>query len=560
MSCVLRKLVIPAFLLPATCLLKVKNVQAEEGKERKSKDKRVLLKRPVRVAVIGAGIGAATTLHFWEQLNPSYPFIIDLYERNDYTGGRIKHINIDKYRLEAGSSFALRRNRYLWYLSQEMKLEKYTIEGKIHKLLKEGHHEVSQNIGKFGVWNPIERKFYVFEKYNDSLRNQFDILFHYGFFQFYRTVALPQRFLNGVNNIYVAQDNGVEFSDCQSMWDLMDGYGLTQIDAASYIHKSLTGGDLSSNWEEIADIKLAPVLDELIVGLNRSYVNQDITTNAMVTLTGICAMTGGKNQVWKLKQGNNTLCKRLIGNAKMNINQLNHDNQQLNVYLSHSVNTIEYNDNNESKYTLSIKNNKSDTNIIKDYDIIIVATPLHPKFANIKFKGFEQFGTFSKDLDIINSIEYINKVSTFIKGKLNKDFFDSNNQISSQAFNQTGEILVGNRKYNGNLASIARKVDLSDGYGIFRVYSKETLDEKEINSMFEQGAQKVGQENWLAYPNYAKKAVFPSIVLNQTQNSAIFYVNAIEAATSAMELMAISGRNIALLTDTFIENHFRFDK
>ena len=57
----------------------------------------------------------------------------------------------------------------------------------------------------------------------------------------------------------------------------------------------------------------------------------------------------------------------------------------------------------------------------------------------------------------------------------------------------------------------------------------------------------------------SKKAQFPSIILDSTKYSAMFYVNANEAGTSAMEILAMSGRNVALMLNDYVETHFEFE-
>lgn len=58
--------------------------------------------------------------------------------------------------------------------------------------------------------------------------------------------------------------------------------------------------------------------------------------------------------------------------------------------------------------------------------------------------------------------------------------------------------------------------------------------------------------SWKAYPEYTPNMELPSFVLHDR----LYYINAVEAAASAMEMSAIGGRNVAILAYNQWFGHF----
>lgn len=58
--------------------------------------------------------------------------------------------------------------------------------------------------------------------------------------------------------------------------------------------------------------------------------------------------------------------------------------------------------------------------------------------------------------------------------------------------------------------------------------------------------------NWLAYPDYTPNMELPSFVLHDR----LYFINAVEAAASAMEMSVIGARNVAILAFNQWFGHF----
>ena len=74
---------------------------------------------------------------------------------------------------------------------------------------------------------------------------------------------------------------------------------------------------------------------------------------------------------------------------------------------------------------------------------------------------------------------------------------------------------------------------------IFKFFSTKSIDNIELAKIFHKGYKRIYQTFWFAYPKYPKKATFNDIILDE----GLYYVNSIEAGTSAMEVMDVIQSN-----------------
>lgn len=326
---------------------------------------------------------------------------------------------------------------------------------------------------------------------------------------------------------------------------------------------------MPNNWANDDTFKLPPVLDELILSINRDNYNQNLDTNALVCLTSTAALVG---KVWHIKEGNVELCKRLLTTAQNN----DTDNIEINIKLQHTATKIVKNDKNinqdvHHRYKIGYFEGSNANNVTHEYyDIIIIATPI--QFTKISFDGFGTKKTnpkFFDDLEKIDRLNYHNVISTFVKGKLNFSYFvnDINSSsITNDTFYQFTEFLIGNNKYSNDMRKfnfIARKIDLSKegnnsepGLGIYKFFSQKNLSSDDLNEIFETyDKDSIIAKRYKAYPTFPIKAEFPSIILDgrdSYDDGLLYYINGVEPGTSAMEIIAMSAKNLANLIDEFI--------
>lgn len=175
------------------------------------------------------------------------------------------------------------------------------------------------------------------------------------------------------------------------------------------------------------------------------------------------------------------------------------------------------------------------------YDIVVIATPLNKDIANLAFIGFDPpIETFSKP--------YQQTVTTFVHGKLNASFFG----CSKPSHFPLSEILTTDnpKLFIRSISAVspvkpAPESDLAKASGlrVWKIFSEEVLTEEQLRQLFvPYHAVKV--KKWLAYPRYNPPEKLPPIKLHR----AIYYLNGIEWAASAMEMSAVAAKNVALLS------------
>lgn len=210
--------------------------------------------------------------------------------------------------------------------------------------------------------------------------------------------------------------------------------------------------------------------------------------------------------------------------------------------------------NNNVRYDLTFQHSdlphgSEPMSVTKQYDVVIVAAPLHKRASDIAFSGFPKPIRYAQE-------EFHRTVANFALGSPNISHFGSygigdfptailckNLDLFFNSFAQHTPV-----DFNSERDSIE-----SDQGSVWKVFSSYPLSEEELSLLYE-GYRDAKAVDWLAYPQYKPTETLPSFVLYDQ----LYYVNAIEMAASAMEMSAIGGRNIAQLA--YNHWHGLFDK
>lgn len=84
---------------------------------------------PLRIAIIGSGVGGASTAYFLrESLNqkcPKRPVTMDVFEKNDYAGGRVYGVNLEAYSggmlmKDVGATIIIKENQYMMHFGKDL--------------------------------------------------------------------------------------------------------------------------------------------------------------------------------------------------------------------------------------------------------------------------------------------------------------------------------------------------------------------------------------------------------------------------------------------------------
>ncbi|CAE7854741.1 PCYOX1L, partial [Symbiodinium microadriaticum] len=84
------------------------------------------------------------------------------------------------------------------------------------------------------------------------------------------------------------------------------------------------------------------------------------------------------------------------------------------------------------------------------------------------------------------------------------------------------------------------------GHSLFKVFSAEPLDVSTLAELFSADSCVVTTRKWFAYPIFSPPEDV-SVPFRVKQNHSVFNSSVLEFSVAAMEVSAISGRNVALL-------------
>jgi prenylcysteine oxidase/farnesylcysteine lyase len=183
----------------------------------------------------------------------------------------------------------------------------------------------------------------------------------------------------------------------------------------------------------------------------------------------------------------------------------------------------------------------------KEYDYIIIATPLQDDISGIKFINIPSSAFTFKN-------KYHRTVATFVCGFPNVSHFgyESFEQFPDEMFTSDSNLLFNSIGRQSPVDYSAEKHDeFTSRTPVFKVFSQTPLSQDQLHLLFSE-INEVKVVDWTgAYPAYAAaEDMLPPFELHP----GMFYVNAIEIAASAMEMLAIGGRNAALLVFNQLNN------
>ncbi|KAI4497452.1 hypothetical protein M0802_007463 [Mischocyttarus mexicanus] len=392
-----------------------------------------------RIAVIGGGIGAASTTHFLTELFNN-DLKIDLYETNKI-GGRLATIKIDDNEYEAGGSVIHSENKYMQKFLHLLGME--------HKPKREH---------RFAIWNGTD---IIFEESNSKIFTLAKLMYKYGL-QPFKLNSYVDSIVADFSKIYHLQDKGHYFMNLTSMLMAMnkDFPSLLQVSIKDHL------SSLGYSKKLIDELVKTPLL-----------VDYGQTTNihSFVGFVTLCATSGN---LWSVKGGNKKVPEHLI-----------YRNVNVNV-LSSFVKKIRYGTKNNFPIYEVHYSSKDGIDVMKNhYDIVIIATPLtKDQKTNITFVDFP-----GDDFTFLG--EYQTTVATFVKGDLDPNYFGLEEELD--------DILSCNDNIDirsiGRVDSVegSTKVDSK----MWKIFSNVSLPLTLINNMFN-NVEEVKEVVWKAYPRY----------------------------------------------------------
>jgi prenylcysteine oxidase/farnesylcysteine lyase len=200
------------------------------------------------------------------------------------------------------------------------------------------------------------------------------------------------------------------------------------------------------------------------------------------------------------------------------------------------------------------------------YDVVVLAHPLERSCVQIEGGGELQLPAAESS--------YRRCVTHFVRGVLRARFFQTERDAADgTAQPLPAEILtVDGAKVPFYSIGLQLPVDVENaaeahalvraamrgGEAMWKLFAPEPLSAEQLDDLFDGRVGEMEVLDWYAYPEYAVPQKLSSFVLNPGEGS-LLYLNAIEQTASAMEMSIISARNAANLVTQFVDR-CRMDK
>ncbi|KAJ7305293.1 hypothetical protein JRQ81_011210 [Phrynocephalus forsythii] len=449
-----------------------------------------LRRPPSKIGVIGAGIGGTSAAYFLRQ-KFGRDVQIDVFEKGD-VGGRLATLNVEGKHYEAGGAIIHPLNLHMKHFAKVLGLSVSPIQD-----------------GLMGFYNGDEL---VFEESGWYIWNFIKLLWHYGL-NALRMYLWEEEILDKFMRIYRYQSHNYAFSTSEAL-----------------LH-ALGGSDFLRRLNQTMDEALQEAgfsqkfINEFVTPVLRYNYGQSTSINGLVGVIALASIDPG---LWSIEGGNKLACAGLLEASKAQL-------------IPSTVLSLEEKNRQEGRSGGVVKLYKVEYNsaagLTSDlYDIVVIATPLQRKISNLEFRNFKlPSGEFSRPYQPI--------VSTLVHGQINASLFgyqDPSQLVLSDIFTTEGPKAFF---YSLSLVSpVQNKMDQSLVSPVWRTFSAESLTKEQLNLLFS-SYDTVEEKKWLAYPRYSPPEKPSPVVLHDH----VYYVNSIEWVASAMEMSAISAKNIALL-------------
>lgn len=452
--------------------------------------------QPKRIAIVGAGIGGTATAFYMRQ-EFGAAVKIDVFEPGD-VGGRLATVKMGDYEYETGGSVIHPLNLHMKHF--------------IEKLGIPQRKDVSSKMAIF------DGKEIMFEESDWFIVNFLRMLWRYGF-NFLRMQMWVESVLDKFMRIYQYQQYGYSFSSVERLLHAMGGDGFLTL-----MNQTLEETMMGEGFSQI-------FLNDIVAPIARVNYGQSVRINGFV---GAVSLAGADSGLWAVDGGNRKVCSGLLYHSKSELIPAKVTSISVKVRPSKTGTTASF-------YEVNYVGESGSAHSL--YDIVVVATPLHQGKSDIAFSGF------SPPLPSHYPGRYHQTVSTLVHGLLNMSYLGTTEPASD--FTVSDVLTTDSKGSVINSLSSLDPVHIPQGYKrppasqtkVWKVFSPQPLSQEQLQNMF-LSWDLVSETKWLAYPSYSppQRKTPPFILHNR-----LYYLNAIEWAASAMEMSAISARNVALL-------------
>ncbi|XP_018108883.1 prenylcysteine oxidase isoform X2 [Xenopus laevis] len=363
-----------------------------------------------------------------------------------------------------------------------------------------------------GIYNGEQ---FVFQESEWFLINVIKMLWQYGL-NFLRMYMWVEDIMHKFMRIYRYQTFEYSFSSTESLLHAMGGRDFTAF-LNTTISETLEKAGFSHRF-----------IEEIVTPAMRVNYLQGVKINSFV---GAVSLAGTDSGLWSVEGGNKLVCTGLLYASNANLIRGTVTSVQEKTRSLKSGDTLKF-------YEVNSETDNGSQQVL--YDIVIIAAPLNKGLSSIKFLNFDPpIETFFKP--------YQQTVTTFIHGQLNASFFGCpepcSNELSDILTTDNPNLFINSIRAVSPVKSTGEDASKSTDLKVWRVFSPEPLTKDQLHLLFK-SYHAVSSKTWLAYPRYNPPEKMPPIILHNR----IYYINSIEWAASAMEMSAVSAKNVALLS------------
>ncbi|KAI3362361.1 hypothetical protein L3Q82_012660 [Scortum barcoo] len=447
-------------------------------------------------AIVGAGIGG-TAAAFYMRQEFGAGVKIDVFEPADI-GGRLATVKMGDYEYETGGSVIHPLNLHMKHF--------------VEKLGIPPRKNVPSKMAIF------DGKELTFEESDWFIVNFLRMLWRYGF-NFLRMQMWVESVLDKFMRIYQYQQYGYSFSSVERLLHATGGD-----DFLTLMNQTLEETMMGEGFSQI-------FLNDIVAPIIRVDFGQSVRINGFV---GAVSLAGVGSDLWAVDGGNRKVCSGLLYHSKSELIPAKVTSISVKVRPSKTGTAASF-------YEVNYVGDSGSAHSL--YDIVVVATPLHQGKSDITFSGF------SPPLPSHYPGHYHQTISTLVHGLLNMSYLGTTGPASD--FTVSDVLTMDSKGSFINSLSSLDPVHIPQGYKrppasqtkVWKVFSQQPLSQEQLQHMF-LSWDSVSETKWLAYPSYhpPHRKTPPFILHNQ-----LYYLNAIEWVASAMEMSAISARNVALL-------------
>ena len=227
--------------------------------------------KPLRIAIIGSGVGGASTAYFLRELlnkyNKDRSTTIDMYEKNNYVGGRVKSVNLEAYsggtyKKDIGATIMIKQNQYMHHFATQLLGLKMIYEG--------DSNDPNSALGFAFFDEPRGKLSPVWDERFGTLK----LIKQWGFLHFFNLMRCAREFVANFGKIYELQATEQSFENAIDLWTALNLGDTLYGNGMEYVNREINKYIPSFLREEQSANEYAPSTLQLVTALTRNNYTQ----------------------------------------------------------------------------------------------------------------------------------------------------------------------------------------------------------------------------------------------------------------------------------------------